>query len=279
MREEILSKTPSRNHRHSYAEMSVHKNGCDGKATMSYPKIKRVQEWLHHQPSTPPTPLSLSQVGTDCEASGEYTTGKFIFPRFLHHCLSSPFLSVFFFCYNTESDSVARDSDSSDGPSDSIATCLQDGGSNSQCTSTEVIGHSSSADPLNTLDNESNAMTGSMHQVTLRSKRRNSDRPHSVSCLSQLNDTRKVIRSNDEITNQGLANHSISESALNTLSSPATPSTVSHSTSGTMKTSESKSSLKKRRMRTKKRLAVSISFFLNRIVAKLLTKKKNFNLF
>lgn len=75
VREEILSKTPSRNHRQSFAEMSVHKNGCDNKATMSYPKIKRVQEWLHHQPSTPPTPLSLSQVGTDCEASGEYTTG------------------------------------------------------------------------------------------------------------------------------------------------------------------------------------------------------------
>lgn len=159
-----------------------------------------------------------------------------------------------------ESDSVARDSDSSDNPSDSIATCLQDGGSNSQCTSTEVIGHSSSADPLHTLDNESNEMMGSMQEVTMRSKRRNSDRPHSVSCLSQLNDTRKVIRSSDEIANQGLANHSISESALNTLSLPTTPSTVSHSTSGTMKASESKSSLKKRRMRARKRLAVSTPF-------------------
>lgn len=124
-----------------------------------------------------------------------------------------------------------------------------------------MIGHSSSADPLNTLDNESNEMMGSMQQVTLRSKRRNSDRPHSVSCLSQLNRTSKVIRSSEEITNQGLANHSISESALNTLSSPTTPSTVSHSTSGTMKTSESKSSLKKRRMRTRKRLAVSFLFY------------------
>lgn len=91
----------------------------------------------------------------------------------------------------------------------------------------------------------------------MRSKRRNSDRPHSVSCLSQLNDARKVVRSNDEIANQGLANHSISESALNTLSSPTTPPTVSHSTSGTMKASESKSSLKKKRMRARKRLAVS----------------------
>lgn len=161
-----------------------------------------------------------------------------------------------------ESDSVARDSDSSEGPSDSIATCLQDGGSNSQCTSTEVIGHSSSSDPLTTkMENESNEMMGSMHHVTMRSKRRNSARPWSVSCLSQLNDGGKVIRSNDEITNQGLANHSISESALNTLSSPTTPSTVSHSTSGTMKTSESKSSLKKRRIRARKRLAVS--FFLH----------------
>lgn len=162
-------------------------------------------------------------------------------------------------CMNliSESDSVARDSDSSDGPSDSIATCLQDCGSNSQCTSTEVIGHSISADPLTKLDNESNGMMGSVQNVTMRSKRRNSDRPWSVSCLSQLNDTGKVIRANDEMTNQGLANHSISESALNTLSSPTTPSTVSHSTSGTMKTSESKSSLKKRRMRARKRLAVS----------------------
>lgn len=115
------------------------------------------------------------------------------------------------------------------------------------------------------MDNESNEMMGSMQQVTMRSKRRNSDRPWSVSCLSQLNDTGKVIRSNDEITNQGLANHSISESALNTLSSPTTPSTVSHSTSGTMKTSESKSSLKKRRMRARKRLAVSIFQVMTKI--------------
>lgn len=179
-------------------------------------------------------------------------------------------MSLQFPISTTESDSVARDSDSSDGPSDSIATCLQDG-SNSQCTSTEVIGHSSSADPLNSLENESNEMMGSMQQVTLRSKRRNSDRPHSVSCLSQLNGTGKVIRSTSEITNQGLANHSISESALNTLSSPTTPSTVSHSTSGTMKTSESKSSLKKRRMRTRRRLAVSIFFVLG-VVHKLLSR-------
>lgn len=74
VREEILAKTPSRNHRPSFAETSIHKSGCDNKATMSNPKIKRVQEWLHHQPSIPPTPSS--QVGTDCEASGEYTTGK-----------------------------------------------------------------------------------------------------------------------------------------------------------------------------------------------------------
>lgn len=165
--------------------------------------------------------------------------------------------------FGLESDSAARDSDTSDGPSDSIATCLQDG-SNSQCTSTEVIG--GSGELLST--KESIDPNNSQSKVVMRTKRRNSERPWSVSCLSQLEQqTNKVNRSNEQISNQGLANHSISESALHTMSSPsnAQNSPSAAATNGSsMKSLESKNSLKRRRMRTRKRLGVNYNY-LNHI--------------
>ena len=81
VREEILQKTPTRS-RHSVSESmsSVgHKKSNDKCLPNTHPKIKRVHEWLQYQSSNlnstvPPPPLPT--VITDCEASGEYTTGK-----------------------------------------------------------------------------------------------------------------------------------------------------------------------------------------------------------
>lgn len=145
---------------------------------------------------------------------------------------------------------------------------MQDG-SISQCTSTEVIG--GSADPLSAKDTDGGVVGGgtascSNHppKVTMRTKRRNSERPWSVSCLSQLTQA-DTSNPDEQISNQGLANHSISESALHTLSTPITVSSSSASASAnavnntsSMKSADSKNSLKRRRMRARKRLGVSL---------------------
>lgn len=85
VRDEILMKTPIRN-RHSISESSPSRKKSGGSVSAdlslstTHPKIKRVQEWLQHQPAsvncTGPPPL-LSAATTDCEASGEYT-GTFV---------------------------------------------------------------------------------------------------------------------------------------------------------------------------------------------------------
>lgn len=76
-----------------------------------------LQEWLEYETQKEDA-ASTSQPPTDCEASGE----------------------------NTESESNERDSDTSEGFTDSVATCMQTADSNSQCTSTEIIG--GSAEPI-----------------------------------------------------------------------------------------------------------------------------------
>lgn len=105
------------------------------------------------------------------------------------------------------------------------------------------------------------AASQNLAKVTMRTKRRHSERPWSVSCLSQLTQINPTTRSNEEIANQGLANHSISESALNTISSPVneSPSGGSGGQTTDIKNADSKTSLKRRKMRFRKRLAVSIS--------------------
>lgn len=134
--------------------------------------------------------------------------------------------------YTTESD--ARDSDGSEGLADSVATtCLQANGNKSQFTSTEVI--TSSID----LVKEST-------KVVPRANRRNSERPVSVSCISQLTKQSPANCSSDDANNQGLANHSISESALHMLN-------IGSQSSLRLKSSDSKNSLKKRRMRLRKK--------------------------
>lgn len=175
------------------------------------PKHKFVEKWLQTQPQNsliPPTILT-----TDGEAS----------------------------CECTESDSAARDSDASDGVADSIATCLPGAArSISQTASTEVIGVGSSTDHLKEMsDNNCPPI-----KVAVRQKRRNSERPWSVSCISQLTQQKPINRSAEDVNNQGLANHSISESALHKLNNP----NVSQ-----FKSVDSKNSLRRRRMRSKKK--------------------------
>lgn len=183
-------------------------------------KKKFVEQWLEKQsPQSQqfPPPI-VPVVGTDGEASCEYT----------------------------ESDSAAPDSDGSEGLADSIATCLPGGvRSNSQYTSTEVIGGGGSADLLK---ESSDNNCPSARIVTRTKQRRNSERPWSVSCLSQLTQKKPTngSLSVDNVNNQGLANHSISESALHRLNSSAPPTVP-------IKASDSKSSLKRRRMRLKKK--------------------------
>lgn len=181
-------------------------------------KKKFVEQWLEKQ--TPQSRI-LPPPGTDGEASGEAS------------------------CEYTESDSNAPDSDGSEGLADSIATCLPGGvRSNSQCTSTEVIGGSGDL-----LKDASDSNCPSTKIVTRQKQRRNSERPWSVSCLSQLTQKQPVSGSHsiDNVNNQGLANHSISESALHQLNSSA-PATTER-----IKSSDSKSSLKRRRLRLKKK--------------------------
>lgn len=83
VREEILMKTPTRG-RHSFSGPSG--GGSRRKTSLAvelpekgtHPKIKRVQEWLQHQPNAVSAveTVVISTGITDCEASGEYT-GKF----------------------------------------------------------------------------------------------------------------------------------------------------------------------------------------------------------
>lgn len=83
VREELLMKTPQRA-RNSFSETSSPSRKPKGAAAVvpdplnhTHPKIKRVQEWLEHQPvggaNCPPPPLTRTATTTDCEASGEYT--------------------------------------------------------------------------------------------------------------------------------------------------------------------------------------------------------------
>ncbi|XP_075160490.1 klarsicht isoform X3 [Haematobia irritans] len=203
--------------------------------------IKRVQEWLEHQPSTPaqlksshtqqdqnhllvPSPVSLAAVSPartdDCEASGEAS----------------------------ETDSIPQhcSDDTSEGFTESIATCMQTS-TNSYGNSTERMG--GSAEPMVVASSNQSL---NVKVVKRQQTRRKSERPWSVSCLSQLTtDAKQVAAKVSTITNvqSGLASHSISESALDSLS-PGRPRTSS--TAAAVKSYDSKGSLKRRKTRKKK---------------------------
>uniref|UniRef100_A0A0K8WJL6 Uncharacterized protein n=2 Tax=Bactrocera latifrons TaxID=174628 RepID=A0A0K8WJL6_BACLA len=210
---------------------------------MPGPIKQRVQEWLEHQPTSSTTTQShrnpsdelqsgvKSKAGDDCEASGEAS----------------------------ETDSVPHPgSDTSEGLTESIATCMQTstnsfGGNSTECfassvepivSSATVLGYGSSNQSLNV-------------KIVKRSQsRRKSERPWSVSCLSQLTtetvptETIAPVVGNAQT---GLATHSISESALDSLS-PGRQRVSSSSTINVnqVKASNSKGSLKRRKTRKKK---------------------------
>lgn len=182
------------------------------KTPLTNPKTK-VEQWLQTQPQ--PSSFPSLALTTDGEAS----------------------------CECTESDSGARDSDASDGVADSVATCLPGAAhSTSQTASTEIIGGMDCTDHLKETSDNNCSQT----KVIVRQKRRNSERPWSVACLSQLTQQSKITNSPSDDNTQGLANHSISESALHKLNNTA-PSSMP------IRGSASKSSLKKRRMRSKRK--------------------------
>lgn len=149
-------------------------------------------------------------------------------------------------------------SDSSEEITDSVATCLQ--GIDPLQTSTEGL-----------LDNNNVSSSSPAHQkVQMRKKmnnRRNSDRPWSVSCLSQLTRNSRQSLSDAKMieTTATLANFSISESALNQLPKYKTTSESdskncnknTHNSVLTTTTATnsvgSKNSLRRRRLKSRKK--------------------------
>lgn len=315
-------------------------------SSLSLPRFP-AQEWLEKQPLDAPVSAPLlpaSAPTTDCEASGEYT----------------------------DSDSIARDTDSSEGLANSVATCLQ--GEQTQ-TSQELLNDGTSYPSENSNDDEGVATdskggssgtaataaggavgaggvtaassspslstsavhgsggAGSVSTVVKRRPHRSAtDRPWSVSCMSQLNassveinqygggggggggggtsgpdsaggsggggnDDRKQHSgsggdvdaggSNDSGNRRPLTDHrnySISESALNTMARAGSGSSMVGSRGSMKPTSsqqtvvrnaESKGSLKKRKLRPRRKVSsCSLCVSLCRVCGAM-KKKKN----
>ncbi|XP_036338397.1 uncharacterized protein LOC118748163 isoform X2 [Rhagoletis pomonella] len=209
---------------------------------MPGPIKQRVQEWLEHQPSTP-TQLhrnatdelhssTNAKAGDDCEASGEAS----------------------------ETDSVPQPgSDTSEGLTDSIATCMQTSTNSYGGNSTECFGGSTEPilSPTTVLGYGSSNQSLNVKIVKRAQTRRKSERPWSVSCLSQLTtETVQTATAVATVSNvqTGLATHSISESALDSLSPGGRQRASSSSTTNVtqVKACNSKGSLKRRKTRKKK---------------------------
>lgn len=168
---------------------------------------------------SPSSTLASPTRTDDCEASGEAS----------------------------ETDSIPQHCSDTSEVSDSIATCMQTS-TNSYGNSTERIG--GSAEPIVNAATSNQSLN--VKVVKRQQSRRKSERPWSVSCLSQLTtDAHQVATKGNTITNvqSGLASHSISESALDSLS-PGRPRTSSSATQ--VKSYDSKGSLKRRKTRKKK---------------------------
>ncbi|XP_029719974.2 klarsicht protein [Aedes albopictus] len=205
---------------------------------MSNLKINRIEEWLEKQPldvaATAPL-LPGSAPTTDCEASGEYT----------------------------DSDSIARDTDSSEGLANSVATCLQGDQTSQEMLLTDNVYPSETSNVSNDEVESKNNSNSNPSLVKRRVNKSTAERPWSVSCISQLNTSaveinqygeRRETHSNQRLT----ASFSISESALNTMS-PVRPGALKQTTSSgngsqlVVKSSDSKGSLKKRKLRARRK--------------------------
>ncbi|XP_022214150.2 uncharacterized protein LOC111068754 isoform X3 [Drosophila obscura] len=221
------------------------------------PPIKqRVEEWLEHQPSTPQL-LTRSHTHEllpgckpdDCEASGEASETD-----------SVPQTGVGAAALN------GGGSDTSEGFTDSIATCMQTS-TNSYGNSTERMGGSAEpiGQPVTPLGFGSSNQSLNVKIVKRPQARRKSERPWSVSCLSQLttdaagHQLTTAIVSVGQNAPPGLASHSISESALDSLSPGPRPRAASSSGTGSnaARKSDSKGSLRRRKARKKRISAAS----------------------
>ncbi|XP_034480687.1 plectin isoform X2 [Drosophila innubila] len=216
---------------------------------MPGPIKQRVEEWLEHQPSTPQL-LNRNHHSheaptkpDDCEASGEASETD-----------SMP-----------QKDAVCGvGSDSSEGFTDSIATCMQTS-TNSYGNSTERIGGSAEPihQPATPLGFGSSNQSLNVKIVKRPQTRRKSERPWSVSCLSQLTTDAAQLTTTIAAVGQssppGLASHSISESALDSLSPGPRARAASSSGTGSnaARKADSKGSLRRRRARKKRISAAS----------------------
>ncbi|XP_046808812.1 serine-rich adhesin for platelets isoform X2 [Lucilia cuprina] len=210
--------------------------------------IKRVQEWLEHQPSTP---VQMSKTTTSSNHHHHHTSDDHrqlltpacaaVSPSRADDCEASGEAS--------ETDSIPQHCSDTSEVSDSIATCMQTS-TNSYGNSTERIG--GSAEPIVNAATSNQSLN--VKVVKRQQNRRKSERPWSVSCLSQLTtDANQVAAKVNTISNvqSGLASHSISESALDSLS-PGRPRASSSSAVTQVKSYDSKGSLKRRKTRKKK---------------------------
>ncbi|XP_022214149.2 uncharacterized protein LOC111068754 isoform X2 [Drosophila obscura] len=251
--QEAALKTPTKQ-KHSIIQISstVKKR----EVHMPPPIKQRVEEWLEHQPSTPQL-LTRSHTHEllpgckpdDCEASGEASETD-----------SVPQTGVGAAALN------GGGSDTSEGFTDSIATCMQTS-TNSYGNSTERMGGSAEpiGQPVTPLGFGSSNQSLNVKIVKRPQARRKSERPWSVSCLSQLttdaagHQLTTAIVSVGQNAPPGLASHSISESALDSLSPGPRPRAASSSGTGSnaARKSDSKGSLRRRKARKKRISAAS----------------------
>lgn len=138
---------------------------------------------------------------------------------------------------SAEYSSDGGESTTSEEITDSVATCLQ--GIDPNLTSNEGLENISPA-----------------HKVAMRSKstnRRNSDRPWSVSCVSQLTrNSRQSLTDEKVLESTALSNFSISESALNNLPNKSENSSTRVNTNNNNSSSKN-SSLRRRRVKLRKK--------------------------
>ncbi|XP_065720117.2 klarsicht protein isoform X3 [Drosophila suzukii] len=250
--QEAALKTPTKQ-KHSIIKISstVKKR----EVTMSHPIKQRVEEWLEHQPSTPQLltrshthELLPSCKPDDCEASGEASETDSV---------PQPGTGVAGGAPNG-----GAGSDTSEGFTDSIATCMQTS-TNSYGNSTERIGGSAEpiGQPVTPLGFGSSNQSLNVKIVKRPQTRRKSERPWSVSCLSQLTTDAAQLTKARIVENSppGLASHSISESALDSLSPGPRPRAASSSGTGSnaARKADSKGSLRRRKARKKRISAAS----------------------
>lgn len=113
-----------------------------------------------------------------------------------------------------------------------------------------------SNDLLSSNDGQTSTATPAQQsKVIMRMKRRNSERPWSVSCISQLTQNSNRNATENPDAPQGLSNFSISESALHNLTFPGSSESCPQPNSS-IRNSDSKGSLKKRKMRMRKKSGV-----------------------